>query len=101
KVAQYLKDDRLQRVYSFQAMYAGMSPYDALAIYAVIAYMDSVAGLFFPVGGLHAVPVAMAAAAEKHGVQIRYSTPVARVEHSGGRATAGITADGARAPGGR
>ena len=30
-------DPRTQRVFSFQAMYAGLSPYDALAIYAVIA----------------------------------------------------------------
>ena len=29
-------------------MYAGLSPYDALALYAVIGYMDSVAGVFFP-----------------------------------------------------
>ena len=53
-------------------MYAGLAPYDALALYAVIAYMDSVAGVYFPRGGMHAVPVAMAAAAEKHGVVIRY-----------------------------
>jgi phytoene desaturase len=98
KVGQYLKDERLQRVYSFQAMYAGMSPYDALALYAVISYMDAVAGVYFPVGGLHAVPVAMAAAAEKHGVTIRYSTPVERVEHRGGRATAVVTAGGERVP---
>ena len=35
-------------MFSFQAMYAGLSPYDALALYAVIAYMDSVAGVYFP-----------------------------------------------------
>jgi phytoene desaturase len=96
KVEQYLKDPRTQRVYSFQAMYAGLSPYDALAIYAVIAYMDSVAGVYFPVGGMHAVPQAMAAACEKHGVDVRYSTTVTRVEHSGGRAVAVHTADGER-----
>ncbi len=50
-VAQYLKDERLQRVFSFQSLYAGLSPYDALAIYAVIAYMDSVAGVFSARGG--------------------------------------------------
>ena len=98
KVEQYLRDPRTQRVFSFQAMYAGLSPYDALAIYAVIAYMDSVAGVFFPKGGMHAVPAAMAAAAAKHGVQFRYNTTVTRVEHSGGRATAVITADGERIP---
>ncbi|MFN8076299.1 MAG: phytoene desaturase family protein [Kineosporiaceae bacterium] len=96
KVEQYLKDPRTQRLYSFQAMYAGLSPYQALALYAVIAYMDSVAGVFFPVGGMAAVPQAMAAAAEKHGVEIRYNTTVTRVEHSGGRATAVHTADGER-----
>jgi len=40
KVNQFMKDPRLQKVYSFQAMYAGVSPQQALAIYAVIAYME-------------------------------------------------------------
>jgi phytoene desaturase len=83
KVAEYLTDPRLQRVYSFQAMYAGLSPYDALAIYSVIGYMDSVAGVSFARGGMHAVPQALAGAAEKHGVDIRYSTEVERVELRG------------------
>jgi phytoene desaturase len=98
KVRQYLKDPRTERIYSFQAMYAGVSPYDALAIYAVIAYMDSVAGVYFPRGGMHAVPAAMAAAAEKHGVEFRYSTEVARVETVGDRAVAVITTGGERIP---
>lgn len=96
KVEQYLKDPRTQRVYSFQAMYAGLSPYDALAIYAVIAYMDSIAGVFFPKGGMHAVPTAMAAAAQKHGVTFRYNTTVTKIEHNGHRASAVITDTGER-----
>jgi phytoene desaturase len=98
KVRQYLKDPRTERVFSFQAMYAGLSPYDALALYAVIAYMDSVAGVYFPVGGMHAVPRALAGAAEKHGVRIRYSTEVERVEVVGSRAVAVRTTDGERIP---
>ena len=96
KVRQYLRDPRTERVFSFQAMYAGLSPYDALAIYAVIAYMDSVAGVFFPKGGMNAVPRALAGAAEKHGVTFRYGTEVTRVEHNGRRATAVITSTGER-----
>jgi phytoene desaturase len=95
-VSRYLKDPRTQRVFSFQAMYAGVSPHAALAIYAVIAYMDSVAGVFFPRGGMHAVPRAMAGAAEKHGVRFRYGTEAARVEVSRGRARAVITTGGER-----
>jgi phytoene desaturase len=96
KVSEFLKDPRTQKVYSFQAMYAGVSPQQALAIYAVIAYMDSVNGVFFPKGGMHAVPRALAGAAAKHGVEFKYNTTVSSVEHSGGRARAVITEDGQR-----
>ena len=96
KVSQFLKDPRTQRVYSFQAMYAGVSPQQALAIYAVIAYMDSVNGVFFPKGGMHAVPRALAGAAEKHGVTFKYNTTVTKVEKIGSRASAVITSDGQR-----
>ena len=96
KVGQYLKDPRTQRVMSFQSMYAGLSPYDALAIYAVIAYMDSVAGVFFPKGGMHAVPRALAGAAEKHGVQFRYGATVTKVLVQHGRAVGVQTAGGER-----
>ena len=96
KVNQFLKDPRTQKVYSFQAMYAGVSPQQALAIYAVIAYMDSVNGVFFPKGGMHAVPRALAGAAEKHGVTFKYNTTVTSVEKQNGRATAVITENGER-----
>jgi phytoene desaturase len=96
KIDQFFTDPRTRRVFSFQAMYAGLAPQDALAIYAVIAYLDSVAGVYFPRGGIHAVPRALAGAAEKHGVQFRYGTTVTRVETLGGRASAVITAEGER-----
>ena len=94
KVRQYLKDPRTERVFSFQSMYAGLAPQDALAIYAVIAYMDSVAGVFFPEGGMNAVPQAMAAAAKKHGVTFIYDTTVESVVHSNGRASGVRTTSG-------
>jgi len=94
KVAQYLKDPRTQRMFSFQAMYAGLSPFEALAIYCVITYMDTVQGVFFPEGGIHAVPSALAAAAGKAGAEFRYGVTVERVEQaSDGRAT-GVRLDG-------
>ena len=96
KVNQYLKDPRTQKVFSFQAMYAGVSPQQALAIYAVIAYMDSVNGVFFPKGGMHALPRGLAGAAEKHGVTIKYNTTVTRVEMQGSRAVAVHTHNGER-----
>jgi phytoene desaturase len=96
KVGAYLKDPRTRRMLSFQAMYAGLSPYDALAIYAVISYMDSVAGVWFPRGGMHAVPRAMAAAAGQAGVTFRYGAAVERLETRGDRAIAALLAGGER-----
>jgi phytoene desaturase len=79
RVAHYFEDERLQRIFSFQSMYAGLAPYEALAIYCVITYMDAVNGVYFPEGGMHAVPKAMALAAEKAGVEFRYDTAVDRI----------------------
>nr|MDT0661746.1 phytoene desaturase family protein [Micromonospora sp. DSM 115978] len=98
KINQFFADPRTRRIFSFQAMYAGLAPHDALAIYTVIAYLDSVAGVYFPRGGIHAVARAMAGAAEKHGVQIRYDTTVNRVETTGRRAVAVITDQDERVP---
>ncbi len=98
KIEQYFHDPRTQRIFSFQAMYAGLAPHQALALYVVIAYLDSVAGVWFPEGGMHAVPTALAGAAAKHGVTLRYHTTVTEVTVAGGRATGVLTADGERIP---
>jgi phytoene desaturase len=95
-VASQLRDPRTRRLFSFQAMYAGLAPHQALGVYAVISYMDSVAGVFHVDGGLHAVPSAMAEAATKHGVTFRYGTTVSEIEVRGGRAVAVRTAGGER-----
>jgi phytoene desaturase len=91
-VERYFADPRTRRVFAFQALYAGLSPYEALGLYGVIDYMDTVAGVYFPRGGVHAIPTAMAAAAAAHGVSIRYGTTVTRVLTTGDRAT-GVETD--------
>ena len=84
----FLNDERLLRVFTFQALYAGVPPRSALAVYAVIAYMDTIAGVYFPRGGMRAVPDAMAAAAADAGVEFIYDSTVFRLEWSGSRVTA-------------
>jgi phytoene desaturase len=95
-VASHLKDWRLVRMFTFQSMYAGMSPYEALGVYAVIAYMDAIEGVYAAKGGVHAVSRAVADLAVRHGVDLRLSTPVEAVEVAGGRATGIRTAGGER-----
>lgn len=87
-VSRFVTDERLQRIFTFQALYAGVPPQRALAAYAVIAYMDTVAGVYFPRGGMRAVPEAMAAAAAAAGVRFRYGATVTALERAGSRVTA-------------
>ncbi|WP_405015077.1 phytoene desaturase family protein [Kitasatospora sp. NBC_01539] len=97
KVASFLRDERLQRVFSFQSLYAGVAPDRAMAAYAVIAYMDTVAGVYFPRGGMHAVARAMADTAAAAGARLRYRAEAASLERGpSGRVTAVRTAEGER-----
>jgi phytoene desaturase len=84
RVASFFADERLRRLFSFQSLYAGLAPYEALAAYAVITYMDTIGGVFFPRGGIHAVPEALARAAGRAGVVLHYDTPVERILLGGG-----------------
>jgi phytoene desaturase len=91
-------DERLRRLFSFQALYAGVSPFRALAAYAVIAQLDIGAGVWHPAGGIGAVPRALAAAAADAGVVVRYGASVRTLDVSADRATAVVLDDGERLP---
>lgn len=97
-VARYIRDPDLRRVFTFQSLYAGVAPTRALAAYAVIAYMDTIGGVFFPQGGMRALPESMAEAATDAGVRFRYGTTVTALERAGSRITGVITQDGVRTP---
>ncbi|MET7447405.1 phytoene desaturase family protein [Streptomyces sp. NPDC005508] len=96
QIGRFLSDPRLRRVFSFQALYAGVTPARALAAYAVIAYMDTVAGVWFPKGGMHALPRAMADAAADAGGEFRWKAEVTALERTAGRVRAVRLASGER-----
>jgi phytoene desaturase len=96
-VATHLTDWRLRRAHTFQALYTGLSPFDALGIYAVVAHMDTIGGAWFPSsGGMHALAQALAGVAEKAGASLRWSTRVERVEGGPGGVTGVLLAGGER-----
>ena len=96
-VGRYFADDRLRRLFSFQALYAGVSPFRAMAAYAVIAQLDIGAGVWHPVGGIGSVLGALAAAGADAGIGFRYGVE-AGLEVDGTRVTAVRTSDGDRLP---
>lgn len=94
KVAGFFEDERLRQVFSFQAMYAGLAPREALALYSVITYMDTVAGVFAPRGGVHAVATGLARAITEAGATIRYDTEVLRILRNGEGVVTGVDLGG-------
>jgi phytoene desaturase len=64
-----------------------VAPHQALGAYAVIAYMDTIAGVSFPRGGMRQVGRALADAAVAAGAEIVYGRTVTGLEQAGGRVT--------------
>ncbi|MGC7099933.1 phytoene desaturase family protein [Amycolatopsis lurida] len=98
RVARYLSDERVRRLFSFQALYAGLDPMRAIGAYGVISYMDTVGGVYYPVGGIGKVAEAMADAAEKAGAELKFATHAAWLERRGSHVDAVRTSTGERIP---
>jgi phytoene desaturase len=93
-VGKFITDDRLLRAFTFQALYAGVPPERARAVYAVIAYMDIGLGVYYPRGGMGRVAEVMSEALIAAGGHCELNTPVERVRWDGDRAVGVVSGDG-------
>ena len=98
KVSSFLSDERLQRLFTFQALYAGVPPQRAAAIYAVIAQMDIGRGLSHPRGGIGRIGAVLAEALVEAGGELRRSTPATAIRTDGRRVSGVALADGSVVP---
>lgn len=94
QVARRVHDPRLQRIFTFQALYAGVAPSRALGVYGAIAHMDTSLGVYFPDGGMRRVAETMAAALLAAGGEVRLGTEVVAIDYADDRARTVRTADG-------
>lgn len=79
RASKYFWTERLRRVFTFGSMYMGMSPFDAPGTYSLLQYTELAEGIWYPIGGFHAVVAALVRICERSGVEIRLSTPVSHV----------------------
>lgn len=98
RIPRYVSDPRLQRLFSFQTMYLGLSPQEALWVYGILTYMESGEGVWYPRGGMHQLPLALARLLQEESGQIRLNSRVARVLIEGGRAVGVELETGERVP---
>lgn len=90
KIASFFDDERLRRVFSFQSMAAGVAPHRALALYSVITYMDTIAGVYAVEGGLHTAAGALARVVGQAGGTFEYESTVTRILRDGAGAISGV-----------
>ncbi|CZR63948.1 probable phytoene dehydrogenase AL-1 (carotenoid biosynthesis protein al-1) [Phialocephala subalpina] len=79
RASRYFWSERLRRVFTFGSMYMGMSPFDAPGTYSLLQYTELAEGIWYPVGGFHAVVQALVGICERLGVDLRLNTPVKEV----------------------
>ena len=95
-VGNYFRHPHLKAAFTFQNMYLGISPYDALATYSLIQYTELANGVWFPTGGLYRVIETLEKIAQARGVQFLYHTPVKQIQVESNRATSVLLQDGSR-----
>lgn len=86
-VSRFFQDDRLRAAMTFQTMYLGVSPFASPAVYGLLPFTELGVGIWFPKGGLYAIPLALEKVAREEGVRLYYGEPVERILTEGARAT--------------
>jgi phytoene desaturase len=93
-VANYIKDDSLRQVFTFQPLLIGGNPFRAPGIYLLIHWLERTWGVHFAMGGTTSIVRGLTRLLEEVGVDIRLNAPVDRIEVGQGRAKGVMLHDG-------
>jgi len=96
-ISRSFKDELLQKVMMFQMVLLGTAPKDAPGMYRLMNHVDFDLGIWYPKGGIYALPKAIAAVAQKFGAQFYFNSPVAKIITEGGTAVGVRLEDGTEA----
>lgn len=92
-VRKHVPDHRVAQMMDHFTQYVGSAPDQSPAVLCGIAHMQTEEGVWYPMGGTRAVPVALEKLATKLGVTIRTAVDVAAIRTEAGRVTAVETTD--------
>ncbi|MDD5568717.1 MAG: phytoene desaturase family protein [Candidatus Omnitrophica bacterium] len=79
----FFKTDKLRYAFTFEAMFMGVSPYQAPAFYSIISYTDHVQKIAHPMGGMYQIPLALERMAKKFGAKFHYNSEVEKISANG------------------
>ncbi len=94
QIRKHVADPRVSQMLDHFVQYVGSSPYGSPAVLCSIGHMQVDEGVWYPMGGTRAVPLALAKLAEELGVEVRMGCGVARITSAGGQANGVVTERG-------
>ena len=75
-VSHFLRDERLRTIFSFHPLLIGGNPFNATAIYCLIAYLEQKHGVHFAMGGTGSLVTGLVNLIETQGGEIRCNAEV-------------------------
>ncbi|MBP7216001.1 MAG: phytoene desaturase [Candidatus Omnitrophica bacterium] len=75
----FFRSEKLCYAFTFEAMFMGVSPFNAPAFYSIISYADHVQKIFHPLGGMYQIPLALKRMAMKFGARFQFNAQVQRI----------------------
>ena len=85
--ARTVKDDRLQKILGYPAVFLGSSPYITPSMYHLMSHLDLADGVLYPMGGFTRVIQSIVDLARAEGVTILTGAAVTRITVEDGAAT--------------
>ena len=93
-VRKFNPDPRVAQMIDHYTQYVGSSPYGSPAVLCGIAHMQANEGVWYPLGGTRAIPVALEKLARELGVEIRTNTKIEKILTQAGAVTGVRTRQG-------
>jgi phytoene desaturase len=94
QIRKRVKDPRVAQMLDHFVQYVGSSPYASPAVLCSIAHMQTNDGVWYPMGGTRAVPVALEKLGRELGVEYRLGTGIAKIHAPNGQVDAVQTESG-------
>ncbi|MDD5432481.1 MAG: phytoene desaturase family protein [Candidatus Omnitrophica bacterium] len=81
----YFKSEKLCYAFTFEAMFMGVSPFNAPAFYSIISYTDHVQKIFHSMGGMYRIPLALERLAKEFGAKFNYNYEIKEIKKNGSK----------------
>lgn len=75
-LGRYFQEEKMRLIFSFQAKYLGMSPWQCPALFTMLSYLEHRYGIYHVKGGLNRISSAMATVVEEQGGSIHSGVEV-------------------------